>query len=237
MRWTGNTGKAKIQMDLLAIKEPVAIIDVGAVGPGPLDLWKEMPMEELPFRVVGIDPDAGAVEQARKLGLPIELHAMSGYELSRHFAEASFDIAICTQVLEHVAEPARLLSEVRRVLKPGGLLWLTLDSAHFTPDRHRDPLWKRLARPIAARVRERYYDFGLTEEYLRSSLDEAGFEIDELFHCNFGPLKPLYASLTDEDIRAFVPAWLDFERSLSANNFRDKTIFRGMYAAARARGF
>jgi len=34
--------------------------------------------------------------------------------------DASFDYIFCTQVLEHVENPAFLVSEIRRVLKPGG---------------------------------------------------------------------------------------------------------------------
>lgn len=41
------------------------------------------------------------------------------------FADASFDTVLCNQVLEHVPEPARLMAEVQRVLRPGGVLLLT----------------------------------------------------------------------------------------------------------------
>jgi SAM-dependent methyltransferase len=41
------------------------------------------------------------------------------------FVDASFDIVLCTEMLEHVPEPQRAVDEMRRVLKPGGLLLLT----------------------------------------------------------------------------------------------------------------
>ena len=44
-------------------------------------------------------------------------------------ADASFDLVVCTQVLEHVPEPAAVLEELRRVLRPGGELWLTVPSS------------------------------------------------------------------------------------------------------------
>ena len=40
------------------------------------------------------------------------------------FADASFDAVIAQAVLEHVADPARCVSECRRVLKPGGLIYV-----------------------------------------------------------------------------------------------------------------
>ena len=41
------------------------------------------------------------------------------------FQAASFDTVLCNEVLEHVPQPARLMIEVTRVLKPGGILMLT----------------------------------------------------------------------------------------------------------------
>ncbi len=39
--------------------------------------------------------------------------------------DSSFDVVVCTEVIEHVAEPQRLIQEFSRMLKPGGLLLLT----------------------------------------------------------------------------------------------------------------
>lgn len=42
------------------------------------------------------------------------------------FRNAAFDLVICTQVLTYSAEPQRVISEVHRVLKPGGALFLSV---------------------------------------------------------------------------------------------------------------
>ena len=50
--------------------------------------------------------------------------------------DASFDIVLSTQVLEHVADPAAILSEFHRLLVPDGELWLT---APFVWELHEEP--------------------------------------------------------------------------------------------------
>jgi ubiquinone/menaquinone biosynthesis C-methylase UbiE len=39
--------------------------------------------------------------------------------------DASFDVVLCTEVLEHVPEPMRVIGEIARLLRPGGRLILT----------------------------------------------------------------------------------------------------------------
>ena len=43
--------------------------------------------------------------------------------------DATFDLAICTQVLEYIAEPSLVFAEILRVLRPGGALLLSVPSA------------------------------------------------------------------------------------------------------------
>jgi len=63
------------------------------------------------------------------------LHDISGIDViasadALPFDDATFDWVICTEVLEHCARPAAVLSEVRRVLKPGGTCFLTTPFLH-----------------------------------------------------------------------------------------------------------
>src|SRR5919204_2098197 len=51
--------------------------------------------------------------------------------------DASFDLVLCTQVLEHVDDPAAVLRELRRVVKAGGRV---LASTHGVQVYHPDPL-------------------------------------------------------------------------------------------------
>jgi len=51
--------------------------------------------------------------------------------------DASFDVVLCTQVLEHCDDPARVVSELRRVTRPGGLV---LASTHGVQVYHPSPV-------------------------------------------------------------------------------------------------
>ncbi len=48
-----------------------------------------------------------------------------GSALQLPFRNASYDAVLCTEVLEHVPDPSRLLQEIARLLKPDGVLILT----------------------------------------------------------------------------------------------------------------
>ena len=61
-------------------------------------------------------------------------------------ASAHFDLVICTQVLEYAAEPARLVAEIHRVLKPGASLFLSAP-AIFPRDCEHDS-WRFLPRSL-----------------------------------------------------------------------------------------
>ncbi|HUP74741.1 MAG TPA: class I SAM-dependent methyltransferase, partial [Acidimicrobiales bacterium] len=128
VRWLRSVGKYRIQRDLLAIDKPTRVLDVGAVGVGPLDLWSAIPLDDSPLDVVAVDNDLAGIDKAKQLGLPIDLQCVSGYDLVDTFGEASFDLVVSTQVLEHVARPQDFITQIAQVLRPGGKFWCTLDS-------------------------------------------------------------------------------------------------------------
>ncbi len=47
------------------------------------------------------------------------------------FADESFDLVWCTEVLEHIVNPPVTLAEINRVLKPGGQLLLSTPNSYF----------------------------------------------------------------------------------------------------------
>jgi SAM-dependent methyltransferase len=46
------------------------------------------------------------------------------------FADASFDVVLCDNVVDHAEDPARIARELSRVLAPGGLLYFTVNFHH-----------------------------------------------------------------------------------------------------------
>ena len=75
-------------------------------------------------RPVGIDVARAALEraQARHPGLDFRLAPIDG---PLPLEDGSFDLVWASEVIEHIADTARWLSEARRVLAPGGRLLLT----------------------------------------------------------------------------------------------------------------
>ncbi len=139
----GNTGKLRLSLDLAALvsrSERLRILDVGCAGPMPLNLWE--PFLPLTHRLdlVGVDVQGleATEDRARELGLVMELHNLSALSLTEHFGCASFDAVVSTQVLEHILSWRTALGEMASVLRPGGTLFLTCDSAHaFRPRSER----------------------------------------------------------------------------------------------------
>jgi ubiquinone/menaquinone biosynthesis C-methylase UbiE len=78
-----------------------------------------------PGEVVGLDIEPSALERARTLAADrgianVRFEQGSVYDLP--FAAGTFDAAFSRSVLEHLAQPVEALCEVRRVLKPGGVI-------------------------------------------------------------------------------------------------------------------
>jgi SAM-dependent methyltransferase len=72
-------------------------------------------------------------------------------------ADASFDVVVCTEVLEHLPRPDAVLREMARILRPGGRVVLT---APLGSGIHQEP---------------HHYYGGFTPWWYGRFLDEAGF--------------------------------------------------------------
>jgi SAM-dependent methyltransferase len=109
---------------------------VGSLGPARiLDLGcGDKPYQRyFPDAVAYLGVDLPAERSANKLEKRADVYA----DLQRlPIADESFDVVLCTQVLEHVPEPARVLAEAHRVLRTSGLAVLTVP---FAAAEHEEP--------------------------------------------------------------------------------------------------
>jgi 2-polyprenyl-3-methyl-5-hydroxy-6-metoxy-1,4-benzoquinol methylase len=104
------------------------------------------------------------------------------------FATAQFDIILCMDVLEHVQDPEKLVAEISRCLKPGGLCQVTAINRFAFNDPHyhlRFVNWlpRRLA-PTYIRLAGRAKDNSRFAD--RQSLNE-------MHYYRFGELRKLFA--------------------------------------------
>ena len=120
--------------------------------------------------VVGLDVDAAALEKAAALGIePVQANV----EEPLPFDDASFDAVVAGELFEHLQFPDALVAEIRRVLRPGGVLVGSVPNAFRVQSRLRflrgrapedDPTHLRMFSPdairaLARRVRGRRIDF------------------------------------------------------------------------------
>ncbi len=153
-----------------------SVMDVGC-GPG-TDLAALAIAVSRDGVVVGVDHDPEMVEQARRRTstlphvdvLVCEAHALP-------LEDASFDRARADRVLQHVTNPPQALAELRRVLRPGGLVTLA------------EPDWDTLTIDAADTTTSRAYTRYITTDVVRNAtigrqlgrlLSDAGFIVESV---------------------------------------------------------
>jgi SAM-dependent methyltransferase len=98
--------------------------------------------------------------------------------------DAGFDAALCFNLLEHVAEPERVLGEIARVLKSGGICLLET--------------------PFLVNVHAHPHDyFRFTDTALRRMVERAGLRVTECRALGGGPFLASVAM-----IQPFFPRWI-----------------------------
>ena len=140
-----------------------------------------------------------------------QLRSHRGYGTIDYYCDAtaipipdqSVDVVLCTEVMEHVPEPIRVVREIGRILKPGGKLLLTA--------------------PLGSGIHQAPFHFygGYTPYWYNKFLAEAGFENIQIepnggFYKHFGQECMRFSRMTfplNLDVNLFIkllwfPAWL-----------------------------
>jgi SAM-dependent methyltransferase len=247
----GNSAKLRLTLDLAALASRVGhvrVLDVGCAGPQPLNLWQPfVPLRDR-LELVGVDI-AGldrTETRARELGLDVELRRVSAHGLAAAFGEASFDAVATTQVLEHLHDWREALREISRVLRPGGMLFVTCDSgdmratlgkrARLSGKRAYAALRRHI--PAVGKAGDSFvsgeWERGLHRDELGEALSGAGFEVERLewycLHC----VKVAQGHAGS----ATRLLWLSMEEALAKETAEpvDASLYAILYARARRTG-
>jgi 2-polyprenyl-3-methyl-5-hydroxy-6-metoxy-1,4-benzoquinol methylase len=137
--------------------------------------------------LVGVDADREALAEAEKLGIETR---WADLDEPLAFEEASFDVVVAGELLEHLRDPRRVVAEVRRVLRPGGTFVASVPNAYRLKNRIRFLLGhKPEDDPTHLQM--------FSADEVRGLLD--GFEEAQL-HFIAGRLVPVHARLFANDI-------------------------------------
>ena len=136
----------------LPLGGPPRVLEIGP-GPGGLALRLAGALPALDYTGVDIDPAmvARAAARAEAAGTTDRLAFVAGDVAALPFEDASFDFVVSTLSVHHWANPAAGFAELRRVLRPDGVL-LVVDLSDA---------WGRLeahVRPLAASAADAFPD-------------------------------------------------------------------------------
>lgn len=114
--------------------DPKSIIDLGTADGKMLnEIKKTYPHSDC----IGIEYDEKLVNYAKELFPDLKIKKGDVQELHDYSADR-FDVAIATAVIEHVIDPQKFINEVKRILKPNGILIITAP----------DPVWEFIATKV-----------------------------------------------------------------------------------------
>lgn len=129
-RWRTATNSAPHLLPLL--RPGQALLDVGS-GPG--TITADLVALVAPGRVTALEHTEPALDLTRATlaGRGLEADLVVGDVHALDLPDDAFDVVHAHQVLQHVADPARALAEMRRVCRPGGVVAVRdSDYAGFT---------------------------------------------------------------------------------------------------------
>jgi ubiquinone/menaquinone biosynthesis C-methylase UbiE len=143
---------------------------------------------------IALDASLGMARTTSAAGVP----SVAGTATSLPYAAGSFDLVVGAFVLNHLAEPAHALSEVRRVLAPGGRFLAS--TFGVAPDHPVKAAVDEAAQAVGWRPPEWYEPFK-TEfaarvadpKVVRAMAENAGFTpvTADARHVDLGPMAPI----------------------------------------------
>ncbi len=123
--------------------QPNSILDVGCGEGFTLERLKE---RKIGKKLTGVDFLNRAIEIGKKERPHLDLRVGNIYDIP--FKDNSFDLVICSEVLEHIDDPEKGLSELVRVCKQYCLLSVPNEPLFMASNFLRGKNWKRLGNDI-----------------------------------------------------------------------------------------
>lgn len=104
------------------LPDTARIIDIGCGDGFHLELLRDFGLKS--WTLEGVDADARAALAAERKGLKVHCGLLENLDLPRE----SYDLALLIMTVEHVADPAQLLRDVRSILRPAGRVVIVTDN-------------------------------------------------------------------------------------------------------------
>jgi SAM-dependent methyltransferase len=129
-------------------------------------------------------------------------------------ADASFDLILCSEVIEHVPDPDAALKEIHRLLKPRGILILSTPQRHSTLELvAKVAFMPGVVNLVRLIYREAVLEMGhisvMTEKQIRLRLKASGFYVIEQFKSGlYLPLIAEFAGKTGLELESWLESKL-----------------------------
>lgn len=161
-------------------------------------------MREKGWNVHGVELDPVAAERGRKEGIDI----FGGTIDSAGYPSASFDYVRSNHSFEHIHNPREVLREIRRIVKPTGLVFIGVPNVAGMMARFYGTYWWYLGAPV--------HPFGYSPETLGRLLSESGFKVERVnYNSNFaGIFGSLQLYLNRDNGKLGEDGWITHRRLL-----------------------
>src|SRR5580658_5693626 len=151
-------------------------LDVGCGGGIPAEEFAGMG-----FHVVGIDPSepslATARQHAQTMGLVIDYQQGTGESIP--YADNTFPVVYCCDVLEHVRDLPKVINEIYRVTEPGGYFFFDTLNRTFISKLVAIKIWQEWKSTAFMPPRVHEWKMFIRPEELKEALTQSGFELKE----------------------------------------------------------
>ena len=158
--------------------EPIRILDSGCGdGINLFGLGKIVREKGWHARIFGVDYNPLRIERASVFSDIAEIRQSSLDALPYH--DGCFDVVLCNQVLEHIQQDKKVVLELKRVLRSGGILIVGVPNEGCFLGRFRNHVVQRSILQTTDHVN--FY----TKESISNLISEAGFSISKIERSGF----------------------------------------------------